>query len=517
MRLEDHLRARAADAGWKTALICGDRRISYAEFSQSAARLATALAGAGVRRGDRVLVFMDNGLEAALSIFAVWTSGAVLVPVNPSAKAGRIAFLLNHCRPAAALAQGRLAQVIAEAAQQFPAPLHVLLTEPHAALPNTALFTNALLAEPMSTIDDGRQEDDLAAILYTSGSTGDPKGVMMAHANLDAAASSIVSYIDNTADDIILNVLPLSFGYGLTQLLTTVLSGGTLVLEKSFAFPYAVFERLRDERATGFPLVPSMVAMMLQMKDLDPALFASLRYVTSAAAPLPVDHIHRLRNFLPHLRLYSMYGQTECIRATYLPPEQLGTRPGSTGIAIPGMQACVVDEAGKPAKPNDIGELVVSGPNVMKGYWEAPEATARVLRPHPETGALRLHTGDLFTADADGFFTFIARRDDIIKSRGEKVAPKEVETVLHALPGIAEALVTGVPDPVLGQSIKAFVVLADPKLTERDVLRHCARHLEDYMVPKAIEFVAALPKTDSGKLSRRLAAAMHSTRKGPDV
>lgn len=517
MRLEDHLRARAADAGRKTALVCGDRRVSYAEFNQSAERLAAALANAGVRRGDRVLVFMDNGLEAALSIFAVWLSGAVLVPVNPSAKAGRLAFLLNHCRPGAVMVQGRLAPVVAEAIQQFPAPIHTLLTESHATLPNAALFASALLAEPMSGVDDGRQEDDLAAILYTSGSTGDPKGVMMAHANLDAAASSIICYLENTAHDIILSVLPLSFGYGLTQLLTAVISGATLVLEKSFAFPYAVLERLRDERATGFPVVPSMVAMILQMKDLDPALFASLRYVTSAAAPLPVDHIRRLRIFLPDVRLYSMYGQTECIRATYLPPEQLEARPGSAGTAIPGMQAYVVDETGKPAKPDDIGELVVSGPNVMKGYWEAPKATALALRPHPETGTLRLHTGDLFVADADGFLTFIARRDDIIKSRGEKVAPKEVETVLHALPGIAEALVTGVPDPVLGQSIKAFVVLADPKLTERDVLRHCARHLEDYMVPKAIEFVAALPKTDSGKLSRRLAAAMHSTRKGPDA
>lgn len=517
MRLEDHLRARAADAGRKTALVCADRRIGYTELRQSAERLAAALADAGVRRGDRVLMFMDNGVEAVLSIFAIWMSGAVLVPVNPSAKAGRIAFLLNHCRPAAVMAQGRLAPVVAEATQQFAAPVHILLSEPHAALPDAAALASALLAEPMPTLSDGRQEDDLAAILYTSGSTGDPKGVMMAHANLEAAASSIVSYLENTADDIIFSVLPLSFGYGLTQVLTTVLSGATLVLEKSFAFPYALFERLRDERATGFPLVPSMVAMILQMKDLDATLFASLRYATSAAAPLPVDHIRRLREFLPGMRLYSMYGQTECIRATYLPPEQLDKRPGSAGTAIPGMQAYVVDEAGEPAEPGEIGELVVSGPNVMKGYWEAPEATAQALRPHPQTGTLRLHTGDLFTADADGFLTFVARRDDIIKSRGEKVPPKEVETVLHALPGIAEALVAGVPDPVLGQAIKAFVVLADPQLTERDVLRHCARHLEDYMVPKAIEFVDALPKTDSGKLSRRLATAMHSTRKGPDV
>lgn len=517
MRLEDHLRARAATAAQRTALVCGDRQLCYAEFWRSAQCLAGALAAAGVRRGDRVLVFMDNGIEAALSIFAIWTAGAVLVPVNPSAKAGRIAFLANHCRPTVILAERRLASVIAEAAPQFPTPIQIVLTGAHAALPDAAIFEDFLLSEPAPDTDDGRQEDDLAAILYTSGSTGDPKGVMMAHANLDAATLSIASYLENTEEDVILSVLPLSFGYGLTQLLTSVRSGATLVLEKSFAFPYAVFERLRDVRATGFPLVPSIVAMMLQMKDLDPSLFSTLRYVTSAAAPLPVEHIRRLLNFLPHLRLYSMYGQTECIRASYLPPEQLEKRPGSAGLAIPGARAYVVDEDGKPANPGDIGELVVSGPNVMKGYWRAPEATAAALRPDPETGGLRLHTGDLFTADAEGFLTFVARRDDIIKSRGEKVPPKEVEAVLHTLPGIAEALVAGVPDAVLGQSIKAFVVASDPRLTEREVLHHCARHLEDYMVPKTVEFVAALPKTDSGKLSRRLAIAMLPTKQGPDV
>ncbi|MCG7504896.1 class I adenylate-forming enzyme family protein [Mesorhizobium retamae] len=513
MRLEEHLRARATDASQRTALVCADRRLGYAELWRSARCLAAALAKAGVRRDDRVLVIMDNGVEAVLSIFAIWTAGAVLVPVNPSAKAGRIAFLANHSRPTAILAERRLAPIIAEAAPQISAETHIVLTAAHAALPDAANLGDLLLSDPVPTVDDGRQADDLAAILYTSGSTGEPKGVMMAHANLDAATSSIASYLENTEDDIILSVLPLSFGYGLTQLLTAVRTGATLVLEKSFAFPYAVFERLRDERATGFPLVPSIVAMMLQMKDLDPALFASLRYITSAAAPLPVDHIRRLRDYLPNVHLYSMYGQTECIRATYLSPGMLERRPGSAGLAIPGAQAYVVDEAGQRAKPGDIGELVVSGPNVMKGYWEAPDATAAALRPDPETGGLRLHTGDLFTADVDGFLTFVARQDDIIKSRGEKVSPKEVEAVLHTLPGVAEALVAGIPDPVLGQSIKAFIVASDRKLTEREVLRHCARHLEDYMVPKTIEFVATLPKTDSGKLSRRLAVAM-TTSKG---
>lgn len=515
MRLEQHLHARSVDRGQHTALVCNDSRLSYAEFWFSALRLASSLRAAGVRRGDRVIVFMDNSREAAVAFFAIWAAGAVLVPVNPSAKAARIAFVANHCQARAILAQGRLAPIVAQARPAIDGAVHIVLTTPHNTLPDAALLADCLRAEPLPIDGEDRADSDLAAILYTSGSTGEPKGVMMAHANLDAAARAIVSYLENTQDDVILSVLPLSFGYGLTQLLTAVACGATLVVEKSFAFPYAVFERLHEERATGFPLVPSMVAMMLQMRDLDPLLFSSLRYATSAAAPLPVDHIRRLTKFLPDARLYSMYGQTECIRASFLPADELERRPGSVGIAIPGAKAYVVDDDGKRVGPGTVGELVISGPNVMQGYWDAPHATAAALRADPETGGTRLHTGDLFTADAEGFLTFVARRDDIIKSRGEKVSPKEVEAVLHALPGVAEALVVGVPDPVLGQAIKALVVPTAPvSIGERDVLRHCASLLEDYMVPKSVEFVAELPKTETGKLSRRLAVAMPPASKG---
>lgn len=507
MGFENHLRASAARHGSRTAVVAGDRHLSYAELWELAGCLAASLAASGIRPGDRVVTLMDNGWEAAVAIFGIWRAGAVLSPLNPSAKASRLAYVAGNCRAAAVIAQARLAPVVAEAAAQASRPRHVILTGPHKALPHAMLFGECLSGERQPA-DMGRHGSDLAAILYTSGSTGEPKGVMLSHANLDAAAGSIVSYLANTADDVILSVLPLSFGYGLTQLLTAAMTGATLVLEKSFAFPHAVFEGLRDKKATGFPLVPSMVALMRQARDLDPALFAGLRYMTTAAAPLPVEHVGWLRAFLPQAELYSMYGQTECIRATFLPPAEIDRRPGSAGIPIPGGDAYVVDESGRRAGPGVTGELVVSGPHVMQGYWENAEATADALRPDPETGGLRLYTGDLFTADADGFLTFVARRDDIIKSRGEKVPPKQVEAVLYTLSGIAEALVVGVPDPILGQAVKAFVVASDPALGERQVLAHCARSLEDHMVPKFVEFVQALPKTDSGKLSRRLAAAL---------
>lgn len=201
-----------------------------------------------------------------------------------------------------------------------------------------------------------------------------------------------------------------------------------------------------------------------------------------------------------------MYGLTECKRCTYLPPSRLDDRPGSVGIAIPNTEAFVVDDMGQQVPPGIVGQLVIRGPHVMQGYWENPEATAKALRPGPKPWEKVLYTGDLFYADAEGFLYFVGRSDDIIKTRGEKVAPKEVEAVLSACPGIVEAVVVGKPDPVLGHAIHAIVVRGNPALSEREVIRHCAQHLEDFMVPKSVEFRDSLPKTDTGKVSRRLAA-----------
>jgi acyl-CoA synthetase (AMP-forming)/AMP-acid ligase II len=343
-------------------------------------------------------------------------------------------------------------------------------------------------------------------LIYTSGSTGHPKGVMMTHRNMDAASHSITTLLENHAGDVIGSVLPLAFNYGLYQLLMAIRIGATLVLEKSFAFPQAVFERMREEGVTGFPIVPTMSAMMLRMQDLKPDFLPSLRYITNTAATLPPTHIAQLRTLFPQARIYSMYGLTECKRCTCLPPEELDRRPGSVGIAIPNTEVFVVDDEGRPVPPGVAGELVARGPHVMQGYWGDAEATAQALRPGFNPWEKLLHTGDLFRADEDGFLYFIARKDDIIKTRGEKVAPREVEAVLHAHPGIADAVVFGVADAILGHAVAAMVVAADPALTERDVIRHCAARLEDYMVPKSVEFRAELPKTDTGKVSRRLAA-----------
>jgi long-chain acyl-CoA synthetase len=327
---------------------------------------------------------------------------------------------------------------------------------------------------------------------------------MMTHQNIVHAATAITTYLENTAADVILSALPLSFDYGLYQALMAAKVGATLILEKSFAFPYVVLQKLRQERVTGFPLVPTMAALLLQMRDLAPGSLPHLRYLTNTAAALPPAHIRRLQELFPATRVYSMYGLTECKRCTYLPPEQLAARPGSVGKAIPDTEVYVVDDDGSRVGPGVVGELVVRGGHVMKGYWEDAAATDRALRPGPHPWEKVLYSGDLFRADEEGFLYFVGRKDDIIKSRGEKVSPKEVENVLYALPGVREAAVVGVPDPILGHAIKAVLVLdGGARLSERDVVGHCARHLEDFMVPKLVEFRQELPKTDTGKIRRK--------------
>ena len=505
MRVEEFLTDSARRLPAKVALVAGGRRITYAELDAESDRLAAALAHNGIVRGDRVAVFMDNCWEAVVAIFGILKAGGVFSPLNPSTKPDKLAYVLNNCRAAGIVTQGKLSALAAEAIAEVPSIKLVMVAGPggKAEAADFIRFDNALRTDAVVTHQPGIALD-LAMLVYTSGSTGFPKGVMMTHENVVAAATSITTYLENTQDDIILNVLPISFDYGLYQVLMAVKTGATLVLEKSFAFPQSILQKAAAEKVTGLPLVPTMAAILLQMKDIKPGALPNLRYITNTAAALPPAHIARLQALFPDTRLYSMYGVTECKRCTYLPPEELERRPGSVGIAIPGTEAYVVDEDGRRAGPGQVGELVIRGPHVMKGYWENPQATARALHTGPFPWEMVLHTGDLFRTDDEGFLYFVARKDDIIKTRGEKVSPKEVENVLYSLPGIQEAAVIGIPDPILGSAVKAVVVASPPGLTEQDVLRHCAKHLEDFMVPKIVEFRDTLPKTDSGKISRRL-------------
>ena len=327
---------------------------------------------------------------------------------------------------------------------------------------------------------------------------------MSAHYNVVAAAKSISHYLKNKEDDIIMDLLPLSFDYGLYQILMTFLFGGTVVLERSFAYPYKAIEKLVQEKVTGFPIVPTMAAILLEMENLSKFDLSSLRYISNTAAALPVPYIKRLQNLFPHIEIYSMYGLTECKRVSYLPPNQLDQRPESVGIPIPNEEVFIFDKDGQEVEPNEVGELVVRGSNVMQGYWNDPEETARVFRPGRYIGDTLLYTGDLFKKDNDGYLYFIARKDDLIKTKGERVSPKEIENTLCEINGVLEAAVIGVPDDIFGQAVKAFIVtnkISD--LTDRYILKYCMENLEPFMIPKYIEFRKTLPKTDSGKIDKK--------------
>jgi long-chain acyl-CoA synthetase len=488
VRVESFLLESARRFPGKTALVAGATRLTYAELAARAGGLAAELRRKGVCRGDRVVVFLQNSAEAVISVFGTLMAGGTFSVVNPSTKADKLAYILNNCTAKALVTEPRLAEIASKAKAEAPT-VGATITTPFA-------FADAP-APGFAGIDL-----DVAMIVYTSGSTGFPKGVTMTHANIVAAATSITTYLESSADDIVLSVLPLAFDYGLYQALMCAKVGATLILEKSFAFPQVILQKLNAERVTGFPLVPTMAALLLQMKDLRPGMFPSLRYVTNTAAALPKAHIQRLRELFPATRLFSMYGLTECKRCTYLPPEELDRRPESVGVAIPGTEAYVVDEQGERVPHGVVGELVIRGAHVMKCYWADEAATNRALKPGPHPWEKVLHTGDLFRMDADGFLYFVGRKDDIIKTRGEKVSPKEVENVLYELAGIREACVIGIPDPILGHAIKA-IVAADDGITEADVIRHCRTRLEDFMVPATVEFRGQLPKSENGKIARK--------------
>jgi len=318
-----------------------------------------------------------------------------------------------------------------------------------------------------------------------------------------SAAHSITTYLGNVADDIIIDFLPLSFDYGLYQVLMAFKCGGTVILERSFAYPYEAIKQMVKGRVTGFPGVPTIFAILLQMEDLGRYDLNCLRYITNTAAALPIEHIQKIRKVFPQAKLYSMYGLTECKRVSYLPPEELDRCPGSVGRGMPNEEVWIADENGNKAGPGIVGELVVRGSNVMRGYWGLPEETARTLRPGKYPGEIVLYTGDLFKMDEEGFLYFVGRKDDMIKSRGERVSPREVEQCLCSIKGVAEAAVIGVPDEILGQAIVAYVRCHDKKeLIERDVLKHCRDCLEDFMVPQSVKFLTTFPKTSSGKIDK---------------
>lgn len=505
--LQDTLLATLERYPDRTALVVGDVRMSYLEMTHYACRLAHALRSQGVRRGDRVAIFMDNTWQSALSIYGVLLAGGVFVVVNAQTKADKLAYILRDADARVLLTEPLLAKTFGSAIEQLP-NLRVLCTDHAKTLPPGVENLDDAMADMPSTPPlQSAIALDLAALIYTSGSTGEPKGVMHTHQSMLFALRSLVEYLRLEDSDRLLCVLPLAFDYGLYQLLMSIYTGSTLVLERSFIYPAQVLNVMETEGVTVFPGVPTIFAMLLAAHERQPLHFAKVRRVTNTAAALPAGFNTRLREIFPQADIYRMYGLTECKRVSYLPPEQIDQKPESVGIAIPGTEVMVLDHAGRPVNPGEAGTLYVRGPHVMLGYWNQPEKTEHMLKAGSLPGERLLCTHDLFTVDEDGYLYFIGRTDDIIKSRGEKISPLEVETVLYGIPGVREAAVLGVPDPLLGQAVKAFVsIIEDSALSEGLIKKLCGDKLESFMVPKYVSFLSELPKSANGKIDKKALA-----------
>ena len=502
--MQDALLAAAEASSDRSALVAGDHELSYGGLFDRASRLARGLQELGLERGARVVIQMENSWQCATSIYGVLLAGGVFVVVNAQTKSDKLGFLLGDSEASFLLTDEHLVPNLAAVGRELPELQAVVCTGSPTTVPGWPLVSWEELVtrcEPRPAASRAIPVD-LASLIYTSGSTRDPKGVMMTHQSMVFTTQSVSEYLRLGRDDRILNVLPLAFDYGLYQLLMAAELEASVVLERSFSFPAKVIERVAELEVTVFPGVPTIFARLLAQASESALVLPSVRTVTNTAAALPPDRVSGLRKIFPNALVFLMYGLTECKRVSYLEPELSDRKARSVGKAIPGTEAFVLLDDGRPAGPGETGILYVRGPHVMAGYWRQPELSADLLRPGSVPGERVLCTQDRFKTDDEGFLYFVGRSDDIIKSAGQKVNPLEVEDALYAIPGVREAAVVGVPDTVLGEAIHAYVACDDETLTEAAIRRACRARLEGFMVPRRVSILDTLPKTSSGKIRR---------------
>jgi amino acid adenylation domain-containing protein len=485
----------------KEAIVDGARRITYAELLRKVLTLAHVLRDEGVEPGDRVVIFLESSLEYAVAVHAVLAAGGVCVPVSAMTKEDKLAFILGEAGARVLLTHTLLDVAWVPALARAGTPTACIATGVRTRDFAIPVRDWPVEQESPGTIDTPCTDQDLAMLIYTSGSTGSPKGVMLTHLNVTSAWASVQAFLGLRQNDVVGLVLPPVFSYGLINLLMALGEGATVVIERAAAFPEKVARTLERERVTVFPGVPTLFSALLALTDMRRFDLSAMRLVTNAAAHLSSDRVDRLRALLPGAQLLSMYGLTECVRVTFLPPDEIDRRRGSVGRGMPNQEHWLIDENGRRLPHGATGQLVVRGDHVMRGYWRRPADTAERLKLVEGAGEPVLHTGDLFRTDADGFLYFVSRMDDIIKTRGEKVAPKEIENAIYEMEGVVDCAVVGVADESLGEAIKAYVtVRPGTTLRASDIIRHCLARLENHMAPKFVEFVSALPRTESGKI-----------------
>ncbi|MEI7376658.1 class I adenylate-forming enzyme family protein [Dickeya chrysanthemi] len=492
----------AKEAANKTAIIDTDREVSWFMLRLQARQLADYLREKGVEKGDRVIVYLPNSLTFVLYFWALQYLGAIFIPLNPETKAAKLSWLVDNAGCRLLITHHALADEIniaqaSEHWQQYNRRTRICFSGDVMAVLADEPYRIAAECERKTTGIDL----DLACILYTSGSTGHPKGVMLSRRNMITAASSVAGYLQLRDDDRIMSFIPMSFDYGLYQVIMSALAQCTLIVEPDFRRPLLSLQRMVMLRATVLPLVPTMLRLIAPLASR--YNFSAIRTVTNTAAALHINDIDQLRHIFPQARIYSMYGLTECHRCTYLPPEYLATHPQSVGIAIPDTELWVVDDNGQRQTRNATGELVIRGATVMCGYWRNEEKSAEKLRPGLLPGEKVLYTGDICRLDEQGLLYFVGRQDEMLKSCGEKVAPKEVEAVLNRHPQVVQAAVIGVPHPIYGDEIIACLVTRGD-LNEKALARWSKTQMESYMVPHRFRLMPQFPLTPNGKINRSL-------------
>ena len=491
--------------------------LSYPALAKMVVSCSGGFLASGLQRSERVAVYLEKRFETVIAMFGAASAGGVFVPVNPLLKPEQVAYILADCNVRILVTSTeRLKLLIPALKAHCPDLRNVAVVD---AVPGAAnasqweLQTWAeLLANPSARSAPTSIDGDMAAILYTSGSTGKPKGVVLSHRNIVAGAKSVAQYLELTAHDRILSVLPLSFDYGLNQITTSFLVGGTAVL-MNYLFPRDVTKAVAQHRITGLAAVPPLWVQLAQLPWPE-SVVDHLRYITNSGGHMPTPTLNVLRTALPKTKPFLMYGLTEAFRSTYLPPDQVDKRPDSMGKAIPNAEILVVREDGTECPANEPGELVHRGVHVSLGYWNDVEKTAERFKPAPGQlnglviPELAVWSGDTVKRDDEGYLYFVSRRDEMIKTSGYRVSPTEVEEVIYGTGLVAEVAAFGVPHPTLGQAI-VVIVMHKPgtETTPEALLAAAKRELPAFMVPhKILTRNDSLPRNPNGKIDRKTLA-----------
>jgi long-chain acyl-CoA synthetase len=497
MNIADIVRDSASKHPDKAALIFQDGSITYAELDAAIDRAAAGITSLGIRKGDRVGVMVHNIPQFVETYLGVARAGGVSVPLNVMYTVEEVAYILSDAEARAAVVAEPFTRSVAGLLQTLPMLEHVVVVGDRAPM-GTMTFDQMLgRGDVAPAVDAG--DEDLAALVYTSGTTGRPKGAMLTHRNLMANLDQIsdVPLLAEAEQDVVLVALPLFHIYALNAVLgLTLRSGATAVLQERFD-PVSSLDAVERHGITVLPGAPPMFIAWLSMADIEKRDLTSVRIAISGASALPGPVLEEFARRLG-ITIWEGYGLTES--APVLTSTAVGDspKPGSIGKPLPGVEVRLVGEDGNDVEEGDPGEIAVRGANVFRGYWRQPEDTARALRDG------WLFTGDVAYADEDGYLHIVDRKKDLIIVSGFNVYPREVEDVLHRHPKIADCAVIGVAHPYTGEAIKAVVMLRPgERATEEEIIEHCRRSLARFKCPQVVEFVTELPHTMTGKVLRR--------------